>query len=134
MNDTEKEKIFSALKKLLKPYEKDLEPHSGIINSRADMNKPAYHLYGKQEISIIEGHKPQKTYFAGIIIQKHFIGLYFMPIYSHPKKFKIANPSVKRFLKGKSCFNVTKVDKEISQEIQSLLQIGYQLYKNEGWI
>ena len=98
------------------------------------MNKPAYHLYGKQEISIIEGRNPQKTYFAGIIIQKHFIGLYFMPIYSHPKKFKLANPSVKRFLKGKSCFNVTKVDKEISQEIQSLLQIGYQLYKNEGWI
>lgn len=132
------ETIFQQLKKLLKKHEKSMRvmvgPPSASKASAASKAKPSYGLLGEKEVSIIEGRRPQKTYLAGIIQQKHFVGFYFMPIYSHPKKFAIRHPEVKRFLKGKSCFNVTRVDADILAELDRLLKEGKALYKREGWI
>lgn len=132
------EHIFGQLKKLLKKHAKGMDVMIGFLNaskaSAVSKAKPAYSLYGKKEVSVTESRKPQRVYLAGIIQQKHFVGFYFMPVYSHPKKFDIKHPDVKKFLKGKSCFNVTHTDKSILGEIDRLLKEGKALYKKEGWI
>jgi len=126
-------KIFASLTQLLEKHKKDLEAHETTIGSKARGNKPALHLYGKKKVSIV-GRKPQQTYVVGIILQKNFVGFYSMPIYSHPKEFKIDNPDLIKFRKGKSCINVHYLNKQILQDIEQIIKQGIKVYKREGWI
>ena len=101
--------------------------------SRATRAKSSLYLYGKREVSIA-GRKLQRTDVAGIIEQKHFTGLYFMPIYSYPKRFKLKNKTLSRALKGKLCFHVTRLDRILLRGIDRMIVQGIKLYKKEGWI
>lgn len=126
--------IFKKLQTLLKKHKKGLVEMNAVPNSVAKQKKDAYHLYGKKEVSILEGRKPQQTYVAGIIMQKNFVGFYFMPIYSHRDQFDIQHPALKKALKGKSCFNIKEVDADILKELDRLLVQGKELYLKLGWI
>jgi len=124
---------FLTLKKLIKRLGKDLEARETIIGSKAGVKKPALHIYGKKEVSV-SGRKAQKTYLAGIIQQKHFVGFYFMPIYSHRGKFQVKNEELRQTLTGKSCFNVRVLTPEVLKELEDMMRKGIEIYKNEGWI
>jgi hypothetical protein len=125
--------IWNELQTLLATYDKRLEATPLVWKSKTVAKKPAYHLYGKKLVAI--GRRPaQPTYFAGIIQQKHFVGLYIMPIYSHPRLLAGISPELKRMVKGKSCVNVDRLTPALKKELRSLLKAGYALYKKEGWL
>lgn len=100
--------------------------------SKATKAKPSYHLYGKKSVSLF-GRNPQPTYVAGIIQQKHFVGFYSMPIYSHPKEFSFS-PELAKMVKGKSCINVTKLTPALEKELEAALLKGIRLYRKLGWV
>ena len=127
------EEIFSEIKKILKEQSKDYIEADKYIGSKAKMVKPEYHLYGAEEVSIL-GKKPENTYIAGVIQQKNYVSFYFSPIYSHPDSFEDISPDLKRYLKGKSCFNITKGTAQIYKEIDKLLKKGINKYKELEWI
>lgn len=95
--------------------------------------KPQVHLLGRRAVQILD-RPARKTYIAGIILQKNFTGFYFMPMYSHPKKFPLKSPLLKKYRKGKSCINMKSVDPRSLRELASLMKKGIALYKKEGWI
>lgn len=133
-NSSDRSEIFKELKALLQKFASGkLEAHKKYIGLAAEQEKPGYHLYGKREISLF-GKDPQKTYFAGIIMQKNYVSFYFMPVYSHPGNFNSIRPELKKYLKGKSCFNITDLTEESIEEIETLLKKGIQLYTKEDWI
>lgn len=103
------------------------------IGSQAKQQKPAYHIYGNKEVSLF-GKKPQPTYIAGTIQQKNYVSFYFSPIYSHPDFFKKISPELKKFLKGKSCFNINKTTPQLLKEIEEILKEGINKYKEIEWI
>jgi hypothetical protein len=125
-------KTFSQLKKLLNKHAKGLAKYDEFLGSQAKDKKPALHLYGKPEVSVAR-RKPQQTYVAGIIEQKNFVGFYHMPVYSHPKKFKLS-PLLHKALKGKSCFHIREATPEVLAEVEGLITDGIALYRQEGWI
>ena len=124
--------IFKQLKLLLIKYADNFDARDEFIGSTAKRKKEEYHLYGKKIISIAN-RKPQPTFVVGIIKQKDFVGFYSMPIYSHLKSFELSQ-ELKKLLKGKSCFHIKKLDKELIFEIESVIVQGIELYKKEGWI
>ncbi|MEP0814583.1 MAG: hypothetical protein HRF49_07955 [bacterium] len=126
------EELFGKIKKLLIKHSNGLAAIEKIPGSQAKGDKPGYHLYGKKEVALA-GRKPQPTYVAGIIAQKHFVGFYSMPVYSHRNEFDFS-PELSKMLKGKSCFNVTTGSPEILAEIESIIKKGIEIYKKEGWI
>src|SRR3989344_5044669 len=126
MNEETLQELFGKLKKLLEKNSAGLEMRESVIGSQAKGSKPALHLYGKKPVAI-PGRKPQQTYLAGIILQKNFVGLYMMPIYSHPQLTKNLSPQLRRMLKGKSCFNVNQADRAVLSEIDKLLKEGKAL-------
>lgn len=128
-----KEKIFLELKKLLKKHSTGLEVHTDIPNSTAKDKKQQFHLYGVKPVSIL-GKRPKQTYVAGIIMQKNFVGFYSMPMYSHLKECRVKHPFLKKAKKGKSCLNISMLDKSLIREISGLIGAGIKLYKKEGWI
>lgn len=73
--------------------------------------------------------KKKSLYFVAIIVQKSYVGLYFMPIYSHRSEFDFISEDLLKTLKGKTCFHIKKWDKTIESEIKRMLNTGYNLYK-----
>ena len=126
------EELFNTLKEILKKESSGMNPTKDIDNSKAKIKKAGFHLYGKKEVSIL-GRKPRKVYFCGIIMQKNFVGFYFMPLYSHPNKFKLSQ-DLKKIKKGKSCLNIKDLSPNTKNEIIKLIRIGKSIYKKEGWV
>ena len=83
---------------------------------------------------MIDGRKRKEVFFAGLIIQKSYVGFYFMPIYTDTDLKEIFKPELLKLLKGKSCFHIKKLDDELKRQIEEALEIGYELYKKDEWI
>lgn len=127
------EKIFKELKKILEKHSSNFLIKNQYIGSQSKQNKPAFHLYGSKDVNLF-GKKPQPTYIAGVIQQKNYVSFYFSPIYSHPDFFKNLSIDLKKFLKGKSCFNINKITPQLLEEIEDVLKLGIKKYKEIDWI
>jgi len=133
MKDTDKKRIFRELKALLKKHARGFVLKNTYEASQALTDKPSAHLYGKREVSIM-GLPKRKTYLFGVIEQKHFVGFYSMPMYSHPKQLPLKHVALKKARKGKSCLNLTTLDEDMFRELDSHIKRGIALYRKEGWI
>lgn len=118
--------IFNEIKKLLTAYAKgNLVVRGGEGGQVAVVNGTELEIYGK---------KRKEFWFAAALIQKGYVGFYFMPIYvCEPRKDSIPNELMKT-LKGKSCFHITKNDPLIMAQIKDALKLGYEDYKQRGWV
>lgn len=121
------QEIFESLRKLLGKFDKN------FVQGNVKTDKPQYHLWSKNKISI-EGRKPKNVYFAGIIIQKNFVGFYYMPVYADTKLKDFFGPELLSLLKGKSCFHVKKLDPKLKKQIAAALSLGFEQYKKRKWL
>jgi len=133
MSSSDLQAAFEELRALLVKHGKGLAGYEECTGSKARGNKSAYHLYGKKLVSI-QGRKAQQTYIAGIVLQKNFVGLYSMPIYSHPASFDLKPEGLGKALKGKSCIHVKTLTPDLLEEIEGVVVRGVELYREEGWI
>jgi len=61
-----------------------------------------YHLISSKEVEIA-GRKRNDIYFASLLVQKGYIGFYYIPIYANPEIKRDLKPELK-CLKGKILF------------------------------
>jgi hypothetical protein len=117
--------LFDEVKELLAAY-------SDRLSVRVD-EPGRYELWSDKPV-VIDGRPHKDVYFAGLVVQKHFVGFYFMPVYTHEEAREFFGPELLGLLKGKSCFHLKKLTPEISSQIVSALDAGYRLYLEHGWI
>lgn len=118
--------IFKQLKKLITPYGK------GTMVVRGD--KPGtYGLWSDKEVEL-KGRKMPDVYFVGLMVQKGYVGFYFMPVYANPGLKSELHPQLLKCLKGKSCFHIKKNDPELMEQVKQALEIGYEDFKRKGWV
>jgi len=117
--------IFQSLKDLLSPYAPPLVPKMDDASR--------YDLWSIKDL-VIEGRKRKEVYFAGLIIQKGYVGFYFMPVYAETDLKPVFAPELLKLLRGKSCFHIKKLTPELLGQIKSALQIGYEVYQARGWV
>ncbi len=117
--------IFLELRGLLARYSPPFQPKTD--------NERWYDLYSVKDL-IIEGRKRKEVYFAGIIIQKSYVGFYFMPVYAEPEVKAFFKPKLLSKLKGKSCFHIRDLTPELREQISEALERGFDLYKERGWV
>ncbi len=117
--------IFERLKAALKAYETGL-------TVKFDQES-RYELYSTKDI-IIEGRKKKEIFFAGLILQKSYVGFYYMPVYVSEDLKKVFKPELLRQLKGKSCFHIKALDEGLEEQIKEALAAGFELYKERGWL
>jgi len=116
--------LFEELKKLLVPYEKHFSPRK---------DEPGYYdLWLEREV-VVDGRKRDSIYFAGLIIQKSYVGFYFMPVYTHEEAAGLFGSELMATLKGKSCFYIKELTSDIEQQIRDALDIGLRLYQERDW-
>ncbi len=118
-------KIFNEVKTLMQAYSPPLTPK---------MDDGAhYDLWSLKDL-VIEGRKRKEVYFAGLIIQKSYVGFYYMPVYANAELKNFFAPELLKLLKGKSCFHLKKLDDALLEQIRAALKIGYEQYQRNGWI
>jgi len=117
--------LFDMLKPLLQKFQPPFEPKR---------DEPAYYDLWSFKQVMIDGRKKKEVFFAAIIIQKSYVGFYFMPVYAEPEVKQLFQPELLELLKGKSCFHVKKLTPELPGQIESALQAGFELYRHRGWV
>ena len=127
------EDIFKEVKNILEKNSSDFLKTEQYLGSQAKQQKPGYHLYGSEEVSLF-GKKPQNTYIAGVIQQKNYVSFYLSAIYSHPEIYNDISSDLKKVLKGKSCFNISKATPKLLEEVEEVLKKGIDKYKELEWI
>ena len=117
--------IFEAIKKLFLPYEKG---KMKLISSAGQVV-----LISKKPVEIL-GRKKNELWFASALVQKGYVGFYYMPVYGDPRVKQLIKPELLKCLKGKSCFHIKTYDVEILSQIQDALGVGYTLWQKMGWL
>lgn len=72
--------------------------------------------------------------FVTAIVQGNYVGFYYMPIYCNPALAGSLSPALMKLLKGKACFHVKSLDKDLEKDIKEALDKGFKDYKSRGWV
>lgn len=96
-------------------------------------NERSLDLWSIKEV-VIEGRKRKEVYFAAVIIQKSYVGFYYMPVYAEPEVKRFFKPELLSRLKGKSCFHIHNLDVVLLDQIKDALAKGFKQYQDRGWV
>lgn len=118
--------IFEEIKNMLATYERGTLKLFGGSDGKVA-------LVSKKPVEIL-GRKKDEIWFASALVQKGYVGFYYMPVYGDPSVKKFIKPELMKCLKGKACFYIKKFDKEIFSQIKEALAIGYREWHQHGWI
>jgi hypothetical protein len=125
------EAIYGALEKLLSSFAPPLEVFSRKIRNKRDM---ALRVPKPVVIGKAYGGRPVQVDLAALILQKAYVGFYFMPAYVDPVLRKKLAPALMKLLKGKTCFHVKQLDAAQLANIKFALEAGVNCYKEKGWL
>lgn len=125
------DRIFDTLEKLLFEFSPPLEIFSRKIPGKRDSS-----IRVPKPVSIppAYGGKPVQIELASVILQKGYVGFYFMPAYVDPSMRKKLDPALLKTLKGKTCFHIKQLDAAQLANIESALREGVKCYKAKGWL
>jgi hypothetical protein len=118
--------IFDEIKKMLTPYDKGTMKLLGGREGKVV-------LISKKPVEIF-GRKREELWFASALVQKGYVGFYYMPVYGDNEIKKLIKPELLKCLKGKACFHINKFDKEIFSQIKDALKTGYDCWQKREWI
>ena len=118
--------IFEEIKNMLAAYEKGTLKLLGGSEGKVG-------LVSKKPVEIL-GRTRDELWFASALVQKGYVGFYYMPVYTNPSIKKLIKPELLKCLKGKSCFYIKKFDQEIFSQIKEALAIGHKEWSHRGWI
>ncbi len=120
--------IFDRLVAILLGYSPPLVVRSGGVAGKRD-----FQLWSEKDVTI-DGRPRKEVYFAGAIVQKGYVGFYFMPVYTHAERKSLFAPELMALLKGKSCFHVKELDAALVVHVEEALAHGLELYRERGWV
>ena len=125
---TDLDAIFDRLERSLRRYAPPLVVRSGSVKGKRDCQ-----LWSEKAVEVA-GRKRDEMSFAGLIVQKGYVGFYFMPVYTHAEQTAVFAPELLALLRGKSCFHVRRLDDELQGHVDAALATGFELYRERGWV
>ena len=117
----ELDKVFQELRKLMQPFAATLDYKS---------DEPG-NLY-IDTIHIMKNKKP--LFFGAVQTKKNYVNYRLMPVYVNPSLLDFASSELRKCMQGKSCFNFKSVNKVLFEELGTLTKVGYQLFRDEGYV
>jgi hypothetical protein len=111
--------VFAALKRLL-------APHAARLSVRRD---------GRRCFLLDAGYseKWRRTLsFGGVEARKRYVSYHLMPVYMYPGLLAGISPALRARMQGKSCFNFTRADPPLLEELGRLTRRGFDRFRKEG--
>ena len=110
--------VFDRLKAILEPYARELYVS-------ADDDK----TYGLDMAPAPE--RDPTTWFGAVRRGKRYVSIYLMPVYVDPGLLDDVSPALRKRMQGKSCFNFTDIDPELSAELDQLTKSGIEAFEKQ---
>ncbi|MCW3087659.1 MAG: hypothetical protein JWQ78_1045 [Sediminibacterium sp.] len=113
--------VFEAIKKMILPYEgkSGLKLHAGTGGQlNLVSHKPV----------VIAGRQREELWFVSALVQKGYVGFYYMPINMNDDMRKQFSPEFMKCLKSKACFHIKNTDPVIMADIKKAIKVGYDAY------
>ena len=111
--------VFQELKNLLQPYREQL-------SLQADT--PGY--YSLETVS--PSFRGRPLFFGSVQIKKNYVSFYLMPVYVFPDLLTDLPAGLLKRMQGKSCFNFRRLDEIPLADLQDIIRLGYERYRQEG--
>ena len=77
---------------------------------------------------------PDGLMFAAVKLGRRYVSYYLMPVYLEPTLLEGISPELRRRMQGKSCFNFTRIDRALFDELEALTARGSEQYAAHGWL
>ena len=113
--------LFNRLRALLAPYASTL-PVETDDSSKYVLNSTA----------LTKSKRP--IMFAGVSIEKAYVSFHLMPVYASPELLQRMSPELRKRMQGKACFNFRAVDDKLFTELEELTRVGFDAFKNLGYL
>ena len=112
--------VFNELKSIMQPYAALLDTK---VDNATKLSMDTKHLR--------ENKKP--LYFGAVQLKKNYVSFHLMPVYVQPALVKDISPALRKRMQGKSCFNFSRVDKSLFNELSLLTEAAFASYKEQGF-
>jgi hypothetical protein len=131
--DAPLELVFEKLRRLLLKHVPPFKP--GGDERGTFRGKKNFHLVVPEAVAVpgAYGGKPTELCMASLVMQKGYVGFYFMPIYMNPVLQRKLSPALMKLLKGKSCFHIKSLDASLLDDIDTALLLGAKSFRDRGW-
>lgn len=110
--------VFTRLKAMLEPLEPLLVLEADTEQGYS-LNTPYAEKFGKP------------LFFGAAQIKKNYVSYYLMPVYVFPDLLKGISPELKKHMQGKSCFNFTRIEPALFEELAHLTRKGFERFQHE---
>ena len=77
---------------------------------------------------------PDGLMFGAVNLGKRYVSYHLMCVYKAPDQPAAMSPQLHKRMQGKSCFNFTKVDEALFDELSAITVAGRDLYAAKGWL
>jgi hypothetical protein len=77
---------------------------------------------------------PDGQMFGGINIGKRYVSYHLMCVYLDPELLEGLSPALRKRMQGKSCFNFTRVNDALFDELADVTARGRDLFAERGWL
>lgn len=108
--------VFERLRGILREFESELvlktdEDGDYYLNTRA---------LDKQK---------RPVFFGAVQTKKNYVSYHLMPVYAFPELLDGVSAGLRKRMQGKSCFNFTKVDDGLFEELAELTSRGMERFR-----
>jgi hypothetical protein len=110
--------VFNRLKQVLQPVVSHL-----VVKEDTDDN---YYL-----IAPPSPNRPKEVFFGAVQVKKNYVSYHLLPVYMFPHLLEGMSEPLKKRMQGKACFNFTKVDESIFEELQQLTVTGFEYARQQ---
>jgi hypothetical protein len=111
--------VFERLRPLLEAHESKLV----VLD-----DQPASYALGVPWIRE-DGYR---GWFGAVKVGKRYVSYHLMPVYAHPELLDRTSDALRKRMQGKSCFNFTKVDETLFDELAGLTRRGLDAFAADG--
>ena len=77
---------------------------------------------------------PDGLMFGAVNMGKRYVSYHLMCVYMAPDLLEAMSPELGKRMQGKSCFNFTRVDEGLFDELSAITTKGRELYAVRGWL
>ncbi|HEY2120861.1 MAG TPA: hypothetical protein VGH37_16850 [Candidatus Acidoferrum sp.] len=127
---TDLEAVFDELEGMMAVHVPLFKVTNGMVRNKRD-----YHLTVPMPVVISPKHyggKPYPVSMASLILQKGYVGFYYLPM--DPEAMKKIKPELGKLKKGGCCFHVKGLTPEVRAGVKQALEMGEKSFRERGWV
>ncbi len=129
--------VFEELRRRMSLHEDVFRPSVNLTDAngaggrKVDQPEPesSYLLLGAANDKYPDG-----VAFGGVHLGKRYVSYHLMCVYLQADLLEAMSPTLRKRMQGKSCFNFTKVDHALFDELSAITAKGRELYAAQGWL